>query len=55
MTVAILIFPGMSEEMKLRPHQINFAARVIYSGTGLAAHEVGARKNGSPDSRRNVS
>lgn len=39
-----LVFPGMSEEMKLRPHQLNFAARVIYSGTGLAAHEVGAGK-----------
>ena len=34
----------MSDEMKLRPHQMNFAARVIYSGTGLAAHEVGAGK-----------
>ena len=39
-----LVFPGMSEEMQLRPHQLNFAARVIYSGTGLAAHEVGAGK-----------
>ena len=39
-----LVFPGMSEEMELRPHQLNFAARVIYSGTGLAAHEVGAGK-----------
>ena len=39
-----LTFPGMSDEMKLRPHQMNFAARVIYSGTGLAAHEVGAGK-----------
>ncbi len=39
-----LIFPSMNEEMKLRPHQLNFAARVIYSGTGLAAHEVGAGK-----------
>ncbi len=39
-----LVFPGMSEEMHLRPHQANFAARVIYSGTGLAAHEVGAGK-----------
>ncbi|MBC8560781.1 GNAT family N-acetyltransferase [Clostridiaceae bacterium NSJ-33] len=39
-----LIFPGMSEEEKLRPHQADFAARVIYSGTGLAAHEVGAGK-----------
>ncbi len=39
-----LVIPGMSEEMQLRPHQLNFAARVIYSGTGLAAHEVGAGK-----------
>lgn len=39
-----LTFPGMSDKMKLRPHQMNFAARVIYSGTGLAAHEVGAGK-----------
>lgn len=39
-----LVFPGMNEEMELRPHQLNFAARVIYSGTGLAAHEVGAGK-----------
>ena len=39
-----LVFPGMSAEMQLRPHQKNFAARVIYSGTGLAAHEVGAGK-----------
>ena len=39
-----LIFPGMSEEMELRPHQKNFAARVIYSGTGLAGHVVGAGK-----------
>jgi N12 class adenine-specific DNA methylase len=37
-----LVFPGMSEEMELRPHQKNFAARVIYSGTGLAGHVVGA-------------
>lgn len=39
-----LVFRGMSSEEKLRPHQLNFAARVIYSGTGLAAHEVGAGK-----------
>ena len=39
-----LVFPGMSAEMQLRQHQKNFAARVIYSGTGLAAHEVGAGK-----------
>ena len=30
--------------MKLRKHQLDFAARVIYTGTGLAAHEVGAGK-----------
>lgn len=39
-----LVFPGISEEMELRPHQKNFAARVIYSGTGLAGHVVGAGK-----------
>lgn len=39
-----LVFPGMNEEMSLRRHQLDFAARVIYSGTGLAAHEVGAGK-----------
>lgn len=39
-----LVFPGMNTEMKLRRHQLDFAARVIYTGTGLAAHEVGAGK-----------
>lgn len=39
-----LVFPGMNAEMKLRKHQLDFAARVIYTGTGLAAHEVGAGK-----------
>lgn len=39
-----LVFPGMNTEMKLRKHQLDFAARVIYTGTGLAAHEVGAGK-----------
>lgn len=34
----------MNTEMKLRKHQLDFAARVIYTGTGLAAHEVGAGK-----------
>ena len=41
---AISYFPGMNTEMKLRKHQLDFAARVIYTGTGLAAHEVGAGK-----------
>ena len=39
-----LVFPGMNTEMKLRKHQLDFAARVIYTGTGLAAHKVGAGK-----------
>lgn len=39
-----LVFPGMNTEMKMRKHQLDFAARVIYTGTGLAAHEVGAGK-----------
>ena len=39
-----LVFPSMNTEMKLRKHQLDFAARVIYTGTGLAAHEVGAGK-----------
>lgn len=39
-----LVFPGMNTEMKLRKHQLDFAARVIYTGAGLAAHEVGAGK-----------
>lgn len=39
-----LVFPGMNTEMKLRKHQLDFAARVLYTGTGLAAHEVGAGK-----------
>lgn len=39
-----LVFPGMSDEMELRPHQLNVAARIIYNGTALMAHEVGAGK-----------
>ena len=39
-----LIFPNMNETMELRAHQKNFAARVIYSGRGLAGHVVGAGK-----------
>ena len=38
------MIPGMNSEMKLRKHQLDFVARVIYTGTGLAAHEVGAGK-----------
>jgi len=39
-----LVFPNMNEERELRPHQKNVAARIIYSGTCLMAHEVGAGK-----------
>lgn len=39
-----LVFQGMNEEMALRKHQKDVAARIIYSGTALMAHEVGAGK-----------
>jgi len=39
-----LYFDGMSEERELRQHQMNVAARIIYHGTCLMAHEVGAGK-----------
>ncbi|MGK9250224.1 SNF2-related protein [Paenibacillus humicus] len=39
-----LVFQGMNEEMSLRKHQKDVAARIIYSGTALMAHEVGAGK-----------
>lgn len=39
-----LTFPGMSEEMELRKHQKDVVARILYSGTALMAHEVGAGK-----------
>ncbi|MEG2053938.1 MAG: SNF2-related protein, partial [Oscillospiraceae bacterium] len=39
-----LIFNGMNTEIKLKPHQINAVARVIYGGNTLLAHVVGAGK-----------
>jgi len=39
-----LRFPGMSEEMELRKHQKDVVARILYAGTALMAHEVGAGK-----------
>ena len=39
-----LSFPGMSPEIKLRPHQVNAIARIIYGGNSLLAHKVGAGK-----------
>ena len=40
-----LTFPGMSPAIKLREHQVNAVARVLYSDTkALLAHTVGAGK-----------
>lgn len=39
-----LIFPGMNPEIKLRQHQKNGAARIIYGGNSLLAYVVGAGK-----------
>ena len=39
-----LIFQGMSPEIKLRPHQKNAVARILYGGNTLLAHCVGAGK-----------
>ncbi|MFS0593231.1 SNF2-related protein [Cytobacillus horneckiae] len=39
-----LTFPNMNEEMQLRKHQKDAVARVISTGRGLLAHEVGAGK-----------
>ena len=37
-------FEGMNPEKKLRPHQINAVAHILYGGNTLLAHEVGAGK-----------
>ena len=39
-----LIFPGMNPDIKLRKHQVNAIARIIYGGNTLLAHCVGAGK-----------
>ncbi len=39
-----LSFPGMNPEIKLRPHQVNAIARILYGGNTLLAHVVGAGK-----------
>ena len=39
-----LHFPGMNPSIKLRPHQKNVIARILYGGNCLAAHAVGAGK-----------
>ncbi len=37
-------FVGMNPEIKLRPHQVNAIARILYGGNSLLAHVVGAGK-----------
>ena len=39
-----LAFNGMNPEIKLRPHQVNAIAHILYGGNTLLAHEVGAGK-----------
>ena len=39
-----LTFPGMNPMVKLRPHQKNAIARILYGGNTLLAHVVGAGK-----------
>lgn len=39
-----LNFYGINPEIKLRPHQVNAIARILYNGNTLLAHEVGAGK-----------
>lgn len=39
-----LIFPRMNPEIKLRNHQVNAIAHILYGGNTLLAHQVGAGK-----------
>ena len=39
-----ITFSGTSPEIKLRPHQLNAIAHILYGGNTLLAHEVGAGK-----------
>ena len=39
-----ITFGGMNPEIKLRKHQINAIAHILYGGNTLLAHEVGAGK-----------
>ena len=40
-----IVFHGINPEIKLRPHQVNAIAHIIYGGNTLLAHEVGAGKS----------
>jgi len=39
-----ITFSGMNPEIKLREHQLNAVAHILYGGNTLLAHEVGAGK-----------
>ena len=39
-----ITFDGINPEIKLRTHQVNAIARILYGGNTLLAHEVGAGK-----------
>ncbi len=39
-----LTFPGMNPDIKLKPHQVNAIARILYGGNTLLTHCVGAGK-----------
>ena len=41
---SILRFPGMNPAISLRPHQRNATARILFGGSTLLAHPVGAGK-----------
>ena len=40
-----ITFTGMNPEIRLREHQLNAVAHVLYGGNTLLAHEVGAGKS----------
>ncbi|WP_396334345.1 helicase-related protein [Clostridium sp. 19966] len=40
-----LTFPGMNPDINLRQHQVNAIARILYGGSTLLAHCVGAGKS----------
>jgi N12 class adenine-specific DNA methylase/adenine-specific DNA methylase len=39
-----ITFSGISQDIELRPHQLNAIAHILYGGNTLLAHEVGAGK-----------
>ena len=39
-----ITFSGISPEIRLRPHQVNAIAHILYGGNTLLAHKVGAGK-----------